>query len=457
VLSRRLRAIGSTVLAGVVLAPAAALAGGIVGSDGAGDPFFPQAGNGGYQVRHYDLGVRYHRSGHLDGLAKIDAVAASTLSRFDLDLRERMGVASVRVNGASASFAQDGQELRITPASELPAAGSFTARIRYEGKPRFVEDPDGSMDGWVPTDDGAVVVSEPQGSPTWFPCNDHPSDKATYDVDVTVPASLKAISNGTLRSRARHGKRVTFSWHEPDPMATYLATATIGQFHLTRSRAVGVPTYVAVDRGTKDGAVEKLPSVLEFFSHRFGRYPFTAAGAIIDPSGVGYSLEVQTKPYFPGGPGEILLAHELAHQWFGDSVSLERWRDIWLNEGFATWAQWLWNQHTGGQTTAQTFDDLYSTPASNASFWNPPPGDPGSPDNLFDGTVYDRGGMTLELLRQQVGNHTFFRILRAWTHDHEHANGNTQGFIDLAEAKSGMDLSGFFQDWLFTPGKPAQP
>lgn len=452
-------------LAAVVLAalaPAAAQAGvGTPGSDGLGDPFFPQAGNGGYDVGHYDLNLAWHASGELDGKVAIAASATQNLSSFDLDLRHRLDVSSLKVDGTTVPFTRDGQELVIAPPAGILDGAGFDVDVRYSGKPRFVLDPDGSKDGWVPTHDGAVVVNEPQGAPTWFPCNDHPLDKATYDISVEVPRGLKAISNGTLEGRTRHGNQIEFDWHEPDPMATYLSTATIGRFHLEQSTAAGVPSYVAVQPGVDPGSVGKTGKVLRFFSKKFGPYPFSATGAIVDTSDAGYSLEVQTKPYYPSGPGQSLLAHELSHQWFGDSVSLERFPDMWLNEGFATWAEWRWGQKIGNQTTAEVTDQLYTGHgAGDDGFWNPPPADPGSGANLFDGTVYERGGMTLELLRQQVGSATFFDILRAWTAGHQYANANTQDFIDLAKATSDVpdaQLDTFFQNWLFEAGKPPPP
>jgi aminopeptidase N len=439
--------------------PSTAFAGpGTHGSDGLGDPFFPKAGNGGYDVQHYDLDLSWHRSGQLRGHAVIDATATQNLSQFDLDLRSRLEVGSVQVNGVAATFTQDGQELVITPSVPLLTPAGFMVDVEYAGKPRFVRDPDDSKDGWVPTSDGAVVVNEPQGSPTWFPCNDHPSDKATYDISVEVPRGLKAISNGTLEDKQKDGKRVTFDWHQPEPMATYLATATIGRFQLDISERKDWTTYLAVDPHADPGQMRHTDQVLRFFSEKFGPYPFTAAGGIVDPSDVGYSLEVQTKPYYPGSPGRLLLSHELAHQWFGDSVSLETWPDIWLNEGFATWAEWLWDRHKGGITPADRVENLYGNHGDgDDSFWNPPPGDPGDAAHLFDYTIYERGGMTLELLRQQVGTEDFLDILQTWASDHQYANADTQDFIDLSEAKSGMELSSFFQDWLYEPGKPPLP
>lgn len=434
------------------------------GSAGLGDPFFPRAGNGGYDVSHYALTLRYAPSANrLRATARISATATEGLSRFDLDLRD-LHVLTVRVDGATADFRRRGQELVITPKRPLAEGRRFRVRVRYRGRPHPVIDPDGSKDGWIPTGDGAFVANEPQGAPTWFPCNDYPSDKAKFDFRVTVPKGITAVANGQLGRRIRHRRHSTFVWHERSPMATYLATATIGRFEVSRSRADGIRSYVAVDPTESSAAASvlaKAPAILDLYERRFGDYPFGETGAIVDhaPS-VGYSLETQTRPLFDSAPDQVTLAHELSHQWFGDDVTTSSWPDIWLNEGPATWAEWLWDQHSGGRSTAAVFDSLYATDSDNTSFWNPPPGDPGKPENLFDGTIYVRGGMALEALRQRVGGTTFFRILRAWLRRHRYGNASTSQFIRLAEQESGMELSGFLRAWLYRPiqrGKPPLP
>jgi aminopeptidase N len=462
---RRL-AVALAVGAIAALLPASAVAGDafVHGSAGAGDPYFPRAGNGGYDVAHYGLALHYSPSGNrLRAVATIRASTTEGLSRFDLDLRG-LHVTSVRVEGKPARFRRHGQELIVTPARPLPDGERFKVRVQYRGEPRPVIDPDGSKDGWIPTPDGAFVANEPQGAPTWFPCNDHPTDKAKYDFRVTVPRRVTAVANGKLERRVRHPRRTTFVWSEDAPMATYLATVTTGRFRVIRSRAAGTPSYVAVDPSQSSAAAEtlsKIPAILRLYGDRFGAYPFGQTGAIVDfaPS-VGYALETQTRPLFDRAPDPITLAHELSHQWFGDDVTPSRWRDIWLNEGFATWSEWYWNQHAGGPSTRQVFDNLYATSAGDTGFWNPPPGNPGGPANLFDGSIYDRGGMTLEALRQKVGGATFFGILRQWVSQHRYGNANTHEFIALANEVSGTDLTGFIQAWLFRPiqqGKPPRP
>jgi aminopeptidase N len=323
--------------------------------------------------------------------------------------------------------------------------------------PEVIVDPDQSIEGWIPTDDGAFVVNEPQGSPGWYPCNDNPRDKATFDFAVTVPQGLTAMANGILVSSATSGGKTTWVWKETDPMSTYLSTSTLGKFDLSiTSMANGLPVYVAVDPQLAKGQVlSKLVESVEFYSSLYGPYPFNAVGAIVDSAKVvGYSLETQTKPNFPYVPDEATLVHEISHMWFGDSVTLTEWPDIWLHEGFATWSEWIWSEKQGNKSAAQWFKQLYSTPAKDTAFWNPPPATPGTPAFLFNGTIYYRGGMTLQALREKVGEFTFSRIIRDWATQNRYGNVTTAEFIAHAERISGQSLGAFFDAWLYQEGKP---
>ncbi|MGW5464824.1 M1 family metallopeptidase [Streptomyces sp. NPDC003996] len=430
---------------------------GKAGASGAGDPYFPLSGNGGYHVRHYDLTLRYDTSDrHLDGRAALSARATENLSRFDLDLKG-LKVTRVTVDGAPAAFRRDGQELVVTPRHTLRAGRDFRVTVTYAGTPKPVTDPDGSADGWIPTDDGAFVAGEPQGAMTWFPANSHPKDTSSYDITVTVPQGRTAVSNGVLLGRRTEHGRTTFHWRETQPMAAYLATVTIGKFDVEQyTTHDGVHVYNAVDpREARAAApvLKKLPSVLSWESKLFGPYPFRSAGSIVDHANVGYALETQTRPLYDSAPDIGTLVHENAHQWFGDSVALTAWKDIWLNEGFATYAEWLYTEQHGGDSAQKTFDALYARPAGD-HLWAFPPGDPGSGGNIFDTPVYARGAMTLHELRKAVGDRDFFRILRAWTAGHRGGHGTTAQFEALAERISGKRLDGLFHTWLFTKGKP---
>jgi aminopeptidase N len=431
------------------------------GAPGQGDPYFPLAGNGGYVPRHYDLDLAYDPvSRQLDARAAISARATQAMKTFDLDL-SGLVVREVRVNGQAARWTRDGQELVITPRQALRKGEGFRVDVSYRGTPEDVTDPDGSADGWIATDDGAFVAGEPQGAMSWFPSDSLPLDKASYAFEITVPTGYTAVANGVLTSQRSRGGKTTFRWNQAQPMASYLATATIGKFDVQRyTTAAGIPVYNAVDpreAAAAAPALARIPEILDWETKTFGPYPFSAAGAIVDHApDVGYALETQTRPLYDRAPSVSTLVHETAHQWFGDSVSLTNWQDIWLNEGFATYAEWLWSEQHGGQSAQADFDSAYALPATS-SLWAFPTGDPGEGANIFASPVYTRGAMVLQKLRTTVGDAHFFAILKQWAQVHRYGNGTTAQFVALSEKSSGMDLGPLFHTWLYTAGKPAQP
>jgi aminopeptidase N len=316
----------------------------------------------------------------------------------------------------------------------------------------------------VPTADGAFVVNEPQGSPGWYPSNDNPRDKATYDFVITVPEGITAIANGRLLSRRTTSGRTTWRWSEDSPMAPYLATATNGVFELRTDTVGRIPLYHAVDPavGNPTLSFERLaaePEIIGFFSDLYGPYPFSTGGGVVDNGGVGYALESQTKAMYDvqsnpnGAPGASTVVHEVAHQWLGNAVTLTVWPDIWLNEGFATWSEWIYSERHGGPTAAEQFDTEFARPATS-SFWRNPPAALSGPDVMFTAPPYDRGAMTLQALREKVGDSVFFDILRQWYADNRYGNVTTADFIALAERQSGQQLDSFFDIWLYRPVKP---
>jgi aminopeptidase N len=450
-------------------ASAAAPAPATPGAPGAGDPYFPIDGNGGYDVKHYDLAIRYApASKALAGAVTIRARATQRLSAFDLDL-DGLTIRSVTVDGRPARWSRAGTELTVTPRRSLDKGHLFDTRIVYDGVPKVIHDPDLGDGGAFTTDDGVIILGEPDVAQAWFPSDDHPSDKASFSIALTVPKDLQAISNGVPAGRSTARGLTTWRWEQREPMATYLAMAAIGRFDVKSYSRNGIRFLDAIDPALPAATYARVaksfarePEILTFLSGYFGPYPFRAAGGIVDADGEwDYALENEGRPiYTPqdfGTPedGDGVVVHELTHQWYGDSVSVERWRDIWLNEGFASYAEWLWSEHEGLGTARQIFEKLYATPATS-SLWRSKVADPGAP-NLFVGAVYDRGAMTLHALRLAVGDKTFFRILRSWAAIHRGGNGTTEEFIALAEHTSGRDLGALFTAWLYTPSKPAHP
>jgi aminopeptidase N len=457
-LSRR-AAIAASVLALVAaLAIAgAATASAASGPDQQGEPFFPRSGNRGYDVKHYDVSLGYQpRSGMLTARDVVEARATAGLRKFSLDLDGLM-VTSVSVDGEAAKYSRGRGKVKVVLATPIAKGGAFTVELRYQGVPRTVTDPDGSTEGWYRTSDGAVAVGEPVGTAAWLACNNAPRDKASFDIQITVPAGVKAVSNGRLVSRQKLDRRVRWAWSEPAPMASYLALVDIGDGKLVRGQVGKLPTWTLVDpRLVKKSraAIDSLPEIIRFESHIYGPYPFAAAGSVVDVAGLEYALETQTRPIYAFAPDRTTVVHETAHQWFGDSVSLERWPNIWLNEGFATWTQWYFAERHGGRTAQQVFAKLYRRPASETGFWNPPSGRPGQAKNLFAVSTYVRGAMTLQALRDKIGTHDLLRIMRTWATERRHTHGDIEEFIALSNRISGQHLGGFFQRWLFERGKP---
>jgi hypothetical protein len=644
------------------------------GAAGVSDPYFPLDGNGGYDVQHYDLDVSYDPpTDRLTGIATITATATQDLSRFDLDL-VGLTVRSITVNGRAATWQRSGQELVVTPARGLRKGDGYSVKVRYDGVPAELDDETG-LSGFIHEDDGQIVAGEPHSASSWFPANDHPSDKASYTFHVTVPSDLDVIANGTLKGKQKRGPVTRWTWDEKAPMASYLATVNSGHFDVTSStsggrsyvnavhedlfkpfaeprtgtqyvysqqandsykrlaRTIDVPAaggdlsfqisrstepnsdqvfveahhpgqddwttlpdanghttqepgnlcefeklephpflqhYLTVpaaegqpcssrgstgewwaasgsshgyenwdvdlsayaggqvevsityasdygvqrpgvyiddvvvstgqgstsfedDGDTLDGwrvpgvpegsqgnqndwtsgpaysggtsgkpaqqSLDRLPEILAFLETQFGPYPFTTAGGIVtNDERLGFALETQTRPVysptsFSSGPNTSIITHESAHQWFGDSLSVKQWKDLWLNEGFATYAGWLWNEHRGDITVNEIFE-LYATYPADDEFWNAPTADPGVED-LFGVAVYDRGALALHALRLEVGDATFFRILRTWAAKHKNGNVSTGQFTALAEQLSGRNLDDLFKAWLYTAAKPA--
>ncbi|GHC55442.1 M1 family metallopeptidase [Streptomyces cinnamoneus] len=454
----------SAAAAFLMLAVPASAADATPGAPSAGDSYYPASGNGGYDVSHYDLRLKYQpATDRLEGTATITATTTQDLSRFNLDFA--LKVSEVLVNGKPTQFTKSGaQELEITPFAPLPKGKQITVVVRYSDIPSQVK-----IDGfsaWQRTPDGAVVANEPEAAVWWFPSNDHPRDKATYDISVSVPDGLQTVSNGELKSQTSKLGWTRYNWRATKPQASYLTTLAIGKFDITTDKtADGLPVLNAYSKDLGDNlasakaSVERSAEIIDWESKVFGPYPFNAIGGYVPNVKTGYALETQTRPYyspsgFANGANTSLVVHELAHQWFGDNVSVKNWRDIWVNEGFATYAQWLWSEKEGEGTAQELADYVYATVPADNDFWKVKPGDPGA-QNQFHSAVYQRGAITLQALRNKVGDAAFFKILKGWQTDNKFGNGSVQDFVTFAEKTSGKPLQKFFDTWLFTDSKPS--
>jgi aminopeptidase N len=469
-LAPRARTLTAAVCAALLTVTAAACGGvhGAPGASGLRDPYFPKAGNDGYDVTHYALDLAYDPGAHhLTGTATLTARATADLSALNLDL-EGLDVERVTVDGASARWNRAGQELTVRPREELDRGRTFRVTVRYSGAPVTITDPDGSEEGWLRTADGALALGEPTGSMAWFPGNHHPSDKAVYALSVTVPKGLRAVSNGEPAGERTAGDRTTYRWRTGEPVASYLVTLAIGRYGVDRATTDGgLPLYTAVDpeqAGASRAVLARLPEVLTWAEAAFGPYPFSSAGAIVErPGDAGYALETQNRPVFPGAPDIGLLVHEVAHQWYGDSVTPRSWRDMWLKEGFATYAEWLWREDHGGDTAQETFDALYAgeylrSAGANEALWSFPPAEPPDAAHLAGVPVYQRGAMVLHKIRRIVGDDRFRALLRGWAREHRHGHADTGDFTAYVERSApDEDFDGVWADWLYGEGRPERP
>jgi aminopeptidase N len=437
------------------------------GAEGVGDPYFPRAGNGGYDVTGYDIQVRYDPvTDRLVGTTTVAARVTSNLSRFNLDLK--LPASAVEVNSRPATIRQYDGELQVTPAQPVRVGESMTVRVDYAGVPSDLPSSSGDIQPWTRTPDGAVAVGQPDSAAWWYPSNDHPSDKATMTVTVTVPAGVEAISNGALLGGPEPAEPgwQRWRWQAAEPMATYLSFVAFGQYDLVR-RDTPVGPYLAAYAQALDpetaaaarGSVERTPEIVEFLSGIFGPYPFAQLGGVVpDAPDMIFALEAQTRPvyapiFFVGAEDTTVVVHELTHQWFGDSVSVQSWRDIWLNEGFATYAEWLYSERTGGPSAQQIARERYQSIPADADFWRVPPGNPG-PAGVLDSPVYIRGGMALQALRAQVGDEDFFAALRTWATERRDGNGTVADFLAVVERVSGEQVDDVAETWLFRGERP---
>ncbi len=482
----RLTTVAATATAAVLLASGPASAYGLpTGYEGSGDAYFPYAGNTGYDVSHYDLALDYTPptdpdvlEGLLEGVATIDlTVGARSLDAFTLDLRG-LDVRSVTVDGATLKRAksqnlagrgtyvlvQDDEkgELGIAPPKKLAAGKKIQVVVAYGGKTGRPVDDGGALYGFVTTPDGALVANEPEGASTWYPVNDTPKDKATYSFRITVPEGKTAVANGLpVGKPVTAGGKTTWNWDAMNPMASYLTTASIGDYDLSyQTGPHGLPIVNAIDRKlTPENLVEtkaalKLqPQMIAYFESLVGRYPFESYGAIVDDDSVDYALETQTRPVYSEVASESTVAHELAHQWFGNSVSPAVWKDIWLTEGWATYGEWSWGAHRGGPSVTQQFADAKAYLDSDDR-WALDITDPGR-DDIFAGQVYLRGGAALQALRQTVGERPFQAGATLWLSTYKDQAATTDDFQAVFEKATGRDLTDFFDVWLRNPVKPA--
>ena len=427
------------------------------------DPYVPGHGDMAYGVDHYELDLTYKAAGNqLSGRAQLSVTTAVDTPVITLDLHA-LKATNVEVSGATLRrWSHRSSRLTLRFIDTVPAGTVLSLSISYAGRPQPMPGPDGQA-GWEELADGAIVAAQPHGAPSWFPCNDRAADKATYRISVTTDTAYTVVANGSLVARRKVGRATQWTYVMDEPMAPYLAAVQIGRYEVSEVPGALVPMRLVHPTRLRAAVADVFgdqPRMLEVFTEWFGPYPFSEYVVVVTDDVLEIPLESQALSTFGSNhctrswEAQRLIAHELSHQWFGNGVTAQQWRDIWLHEGFACYAEWLWSEAAGIATTQEQVSRhhaLLGAAAQDLVVTAP------GPSQMFDERVYKRGALTLHALRCEVGDEVFFTILRSWVSQHRGGVVSTGQFEALCDRTAGRRLTGLFDAWLRRTSLPPLP
>jgi len=434
------------------------------GVSGVGDELFPDLGNPGIDVDHYDIDVAYdHDTNEIEATATLTITATADLEQFTLDA-VGLDVSAVTIDDHDVTFDNDDPELRITPDETVHRGDSIDVAVTYGAEANTGTISAGQTAGWFETETGSFVLNEPNGARNWLPSNDHPSDTATYHFTIHVPKGVTAAANGSLVKHTSASGGEAWEWNQPDPMTTYVIQLMTGELTIVDADGPnGLPLINVIQTGDEtimQPFIDETSKEIDFFDDYFGPFPFESYGIAMTDGFIGGAMEEAGRSLFSVGDfqgGEVdagtalLLSHELTHQWFGDAVSPAQWKDIWLNESFATYGEWMWIDHAGFRSLDDSADGALEQRQHSAYAT----GDPDIP-GLFGFEVYEGGATILHALRKTVGDDTFFEILRTWAKANFGTSRTSADFIALSSRLAGDDLTDFFDTWLYSVNLPSK-
>ncbi len=422
------------------------------------DPVYPEFGNPDIDIRHYDLALAWSPSSRvLTGTATLTIRILRPVAQITLDFSQAYGIDGASVDGRGVTAGWRGGDLALPAAGTLPAGSTVTAVVSYHGTPRPAAFPGTRSDvpsiGVHVADDGAIwAMQEPYGAYTWFPCSDQPSDKALFDVAITAPAGWAGVASGEPAATTAGGDgSTTRRWHGTAPSATYLVAFAVDRFErFTDTGPHGLPVTYWMRREDADQMLplaRQVPEMIAWLERRFGPYPFTSAGVVIVPDRSAMETQTMiTMGQLTGYRGETVLLHELSHQWFGDAVTPATWRDLWLNEGFATYAEMLYATDRLGTDQAATLR-LWrdGDPAARRQA-----GPPGSydPQHFADRNVYYGPALMLHDIRGRLGDPGFFAVLHDWAQHHRYGTVDRAAFERWLSDTTRRDLTPVIERWL---------
>ena len=430
----------------------------VIGSypPGSVEPGYISANQHKIDVKHYFLNIDLHPKKRLliGDVTITGKILDKNLKQLDLNFYDNLKISSLKLNGNNTEFLQKGTRLSIPLVRTAP--DTFNLRIKYEGTPKHVGFA-GFVFAEMKNHNVVYNLDEPEYSSTWFPCNDLPSDKALLDIKITSDSSQVSASNGKLMNVTTKGSRRTYYWKTVYPISTYLICLYSSDYvrysdkyiSLNKADTMDID-YFVFDEQLKDAKTDfkDTPNMIRYFAGTFGEYPF-----IKEKYGVAEflwqmgAMETQTLTgigsNFISGRNFFsdMLVHELAHHWFGDAVGPKTWKDIWLNEGFASYCEALYSEHQSGASALQS--------TMMSKFHDDFKGTLYNPKDLFGSTVYDKGAWVLNMLRWEVGDSTFFKILRNYFDTYKYKSASTEDFKKICEKVSNKNLDQFFNQWVF--------
>ncbi len=425
------------------------------------DSVYPQVGDPLVDALHYDLAMAWTpETDTLEATQRLTFRATSAADRFQLDFDDVLTIDTLTIDGEDATYDRADKDLVVQHPVE--ADEEYVLEMSYSGTPEPYDAPTQRSDfrlgvGWHVTPEHEVwTIQEPYGAFTWYAANDQPADKAFYDFSLTVPEPWTGIANGELTDTADADGLRTTTWHLAEPASSYLVTVAFADYTPTELESdSGVPVTIwgPTDDPEAIGETEYAPEAIDWLEQYLGPYPFDTFGILIYDGESG--METQTMVTLGAtaySTSRAVVVHELAHHWYGDTVTPADWSDVWMNEGMAMYLQGMWEAEDEGITIDQKMDD-WALFESQEREYAGPPGDY-DPTNFGSGNIYFGPALMWHELRQQIGDDEFFALLRDWPAEQENDTADREEYLTWIEDQTGEELTAFFDAWLLNETTP---
>jgi aminopeptidase N len=425
------------------------------------DSVYPKVGDPGVDALHYGLQLRWDPThSHLTATESVLFRAAATADHVQLDLARQLDVGKVWLDGEPVLFRHDAEDLVVL--APMTSGDRHVLQLTYSGTPEPVRAPTDRADfnttGWTTTADGSVwTMQEPYGAYSWYAVNDQPSDKAFYDISISAPSPMVGVANGRMLARTSQGGRTVTRWQLADPAASYLVTLAIGRFtetHDTGPHGLPITYWTPSDKPSTLARVRYAPQAIAYLESKVGRYPFPTLGVLVVPS----QSAMETQSTITLGDTRYALTrdvivHELAHQWFGDTVTPSDWSDLWMSESMALYlAEGSWTADHGPDSLNRILHGWNVQAAFMRSMWGPPARY--HPGSFGEGNVYYLPALMWDVVRQRVGTGEFWRLAREWLATHRFTSQDRQTVIAWWSRRTGQDLRPLFHGWLLAARQP---